>query len=197
MSRTVYFVTSNENKLNEARQILGDELSEAVQRIDIDSEEIQALYVRQVVEKKVMDAYNKARKRDPAIKEGSMFFVEDTGLYINAWNGFPGAHVKWVLKAKGPPGICSLVKDCPDKSAYAETCIGLYDGNELKIFTGRVDGKIVDTPRGQTKFGWDPAFQPDGYDQTFAEMGIAKKNEISMRRKAFLQLKEYLESIGD
>ena len=189
LSRTkmeIYFVTSNKNKLLEAQQILQTN----IQSIDIDTSEIQAIYPREVVEKKVMEAYMQ-------LKEKKTIFVEDTGLHIKVLKDYPGALVKWILKTTGPSGICRMMKDYKEREAYAVTCIGLYAGKEVKCFTGRVDGIIVNEPRGQTNFGWDPTFQPNGRDQTFAEMGLAEKNKISQRQKAFMQLKEYLDSKKD
>ena len=175
------FVTSNANKLREASAILGRDLSQC----DLDIREIQAIHVKDVVQEKAREAYLILKK--PVL-------VEDTGLYIERLGGFPGALIKWVLGSIGNEGICRLLKDGVDRSAYAETGLCLYNGKEFRTFFGRVDGKIVSAPRGATNFGWDPVFQPDGHNRTFAEMSAEEKNAISMRARAFAKLKEYLES---
>ena len=79
-----------------------------------------------------------------------------------------------------------------DKTAYA-LCIFAYGepGREVKLFVGRTDGRIVE-PRGPTDFGWDPCFQPDGFDQTYAEIDKNIKNTISHRYKAIDALRDYL-----
>ena len=66
------------------------------------------------------------------------------------------------------------------------------DGKQIKTFDGEINGRIVFPPRGNRDFQWDCVFQPEGHDQTFAEMG-EKKNLISMRKIAIEKLKEYLE----
>jgi non-canonical purine NTP pyrophosphatase (RdgB/HAM1 family) len=185
----IYFVTSNQNKLNEARQIL----QMNVQSINIDTPEIQAIATKDVVEQKVMEAYKQVQKP---------VFVEDTGLHIKAWYGLPGALIKWFIQPSKEvskqvciENICRMMKDFPEREAYAEACIGFYNGKEFKCFTGKVNGIIVDAPRGPMNFGWDPIFQPNGYNQTFAEMGPVEKNKISHRKLAFEEFKKYLDSL--
>lgn len=175
----ICFVTSNENKLREAEDILGLKLEQA----NIDVREIQSLDVEEVATEKAKEAYKIVKK--PVI-------VEDTGLYIESLNGFPGALIKWVMKSIGNEGICKMVEE--DRKALARTCVCFYDGSELKVFTGEIKGRISDRPRGESGFGWDAIFIPEGYEETFAELGMDVKNKISMRRIAFIKLKEYLES---
>lgn len=80
-----------------------------------------------------------------------------------------------------------------DKSAYALCTFAYSTGNPedpVKLFRGKTLGKIVD-PRGPRDFGWDPCFQPDNFDQTYAEMPKAMKNTISHRYKALRELADY------
>ena len=80
-----------------------------------------------------------------------------------------------------------------DKSAYALCTFAYSNGNPddpILVFKGRTDGKIVE-PRGPSNFGWDPCFQPDGFDQTYAEMNKEIKNTISHRYKALNALREH------
>lgn len=172
------FVTSNKGKLKEAREILGRKIVAA----GIDVEEIQALDVRDVVKDKAIRSYDLMRR--PVM-------VEDTGLYIKGLNGFPGALIKWALKTIGNKGLCEMLGS-KNRSAYSETAICLYDGKNAKIFTGRANGSISKSPKGNSGFGWDPIFIPDGRKQTYAEMGSAEKNRISGRSKALKKLKIYL-----
>lgn len=178
----MYFVTSNQNKLAEARGIIGGDID----RIDLDIPEIQAIDVSEVVEDKARKAYEQVHQ--PVL-------VEDTGLYINAWNGFPGALIRWVLKSVGNDGICKLLQNYQDRSAYAKTSVCFYDGSQFRTFDGRIEGIITDSPRGNQGFGWDPIFQPRGYNSTFAEMSEEEKNGISMRKEAFLKLKAYFDGV--
>jgi inosine triphosphate pyrophosphatase len=85
------------------------------------------------------------------------------------------------------------VQSFEDQTGFAQ-CIFAYCENkdsEPILFIGKTAGKIVE-PRGSRDFGWDPVFQPDGYEQTYAELDKSIKNEISHRAKAVAKLKEYL-----
>jgi len=171
------FATGNQNKLKEAREILGFE----IEQLDIDIEEIQEVDVRKVIEHKAKAAFDRV---------GAPVLVEDTSLNIEALNGFPGALIKWLLKAIGNEGICKILSVFPNKKARAVACVGVYDGENMIIGEGIIDGVIGELPRGENKFGWDPIFIPDGYQETFAEMMPEEKNKISMRRLALDDFKK-------
>lgn len=87
-----------------------------------------------------------------------------------------------------------MVQNFEDKTAYAQCIFAFCEGPDAEplIFTGRCQGQIV-APRGDNAFGWDPVFQPDGFDQTFAEMPAETKNTISHRCNALAIVKEFLE----
>ncbi len=178
------FVTGNENKLREASQILGFE----VKGIKIDAPEIQDIEVDNIIEYKARRAYEEVKK--PLI-------IEDTGLYFESMNGFPGALIKWVLKSIDNEGIIKLLNSMDNKRAYAKTSIGYFDGNKFYIFSGIVKGEICEEPNGENGFGWDKIFRPESYDKTFAEMTNEEKNSISMRKIAFEKLKEFLLSASN
>lgn len=176
------FVTQSQDKLAEAERILGQKLEHR----DIDLPEIQAIKVDDVVTFKVKLAY--AEVKQPVI-------VEDTGLHITAWNDLPGALIKWFLQSVGPVGICRMLHQFEDRSAWAKTLVATYDGkNNLVIFEGRVDGRIAEVPAGNGGFGWDTIFIPNGLDKTFGEMRPEEKDQISMRQQAFLAMKQYFAS---
>jgi XTP/dITP diphosphohydrolase len=177
----LYFITSNDDKLREANKILNGRLL----RLKLEIPEIQSLEVEDIIVDKAKKAYEMVHR--PVL-------VEDTGLYINKLKGYPGALVKWALETIGNEGICNLLRGQEDKSAYGKTVVCIYDGNLLKTFYGRIDGSITASPQGPGGFGWDRIFKPDGFDMTFAQMGEEKKNQISMRAKAFNLLKDYLET---
>jgi inosine triphosphate pyrophosphatase len=85
-----------------------------------------------------------------------------------------------------------MVEPFEDKTGYA-MCIIAYMNKDLekpKLFIGRTPGRIVE-PRGSRDFGWDPVFQPDGYDKTYAELDKEVKNTISHRFKAIDAMREY------
>ena len=113
---------------------------------------------------------------------GEGFFLEDSGLFVGALNGFPGPYSSYVHSTIGNEGILDLLINSRDRSAYFLSVICYYDG-EFKVFEGRVEGTIATECRGRSGFGFDPIFQPSGHDSTFAEMGDAK-NEFSHRRRS-------------
>lgn len=170
------FITSSKSKLAEVERLLGQPLTYA----NIPLDEIQNLALEPVVIHKAKQVY--AQVQRPVL-------VEDTGLAFAAWNGLPGALVKWFLSALGTEGLCRLLQGERNRSATASTLFAYYDGTLLRVFPGTVIGSIPHTPRGSGGFGWDPIFQPLGSERTFAEMSAEEKDQFSMRRLALEQLR--------
>jgi non-canonical purine NTP pyrophosphatase (RdgB/HAM1 family) len=164
-------VTGNAGKAREVERILGH----PVDRVVLDLPEIQSVDVEEVVAHKARAAWEAVRR--PVL-------VEDTGLYLAALDGLPGALVRWFVERVGAAGICALVPAGADRSATARTALGWCDGGDVRTFTGEVAGWVPEAPRGAGGFGWDSAFRPDGAPGTFAELGDADKDRHSMRRLA-------------
>jgi XTP/dITP diphosphohydrolase len=188
----ILFATNNKFKLNEARHILNI----PVEPINIDIEEIQDIEVDHIVQYKAWEAYKQVKQP---------VFVEDTGLYFNALNGFPGALIKWLMVTIGTNGslekgsrndnIIKLLSEFNDKSIFAKTSIGFaYSDSidEVAIISGVIEGKVPSQCRGRDGFGWDDIFIPEGYDKTFAELGLEEKNKVSMRKQALTRLDNFL-----
>lgn len=173
------FVTHSEGKLTEVERIVGQRLKHS----DIDLSEIQAVEVEDVVTSKAIEAFNKLRK--PVM-------IEDTGLYIESWNGLPGALIKWFVEYAQEPGICKMLNEFPNRRAWAKTIVATYDGNSRpKTFPGKVEGSIAYHPTGNKGFGWDKIFIPNGSEKTFGEMSGEEKDKYSMRRLAFEAVTNY------
>ena len=170
------FITSSEEKFDEVVRLLGRPLARAALALD----EIQELALAPVVAHKARSAYAQL---------GGPVLVEDTGLAFAAWNGLPGALVKWFLSSLGNEGICRLLQYESNRVAIATTVFGYYDGTLYRAFSGSVEGIITDFPRGTRGFGWDAIFQPVGSERTFAEMTPEEKDRFSMRRLAIEQLR--------
>uniref|UniRef100_A0A452YC47 Inosine triphosphate pyrophosphatase n=1 Tax=Aegilops tauschii subsp. strangulata TaxID=200361 RepID=A0A452YC47_AEGTS len=102
---------------------------------------------------------------------------------------------KWFLEKIGHEGLNNLLKAYEDKSAFAMCIFSLALGPEEEpiTFVGKTAGKIVPA-RGPADFGWDPVFQPDGFEQTYAEMPKSEKNQISHRGRALALVKEHFAS---
>ena len=174
----LYFATSNENKFREVRKILGMPIRQAHVKMD----ELQLWDIREVAVHKVKQAYDQLKRP---------VFVEDTALYINSLNRFPGAFITWVERTIGNKGLLKLLEDKEFRFAQARSVIAYCDGKELQVFVGVVKGKITEEERGGG-WGFDPIFIPADYKQTYGEMGERKKNEISHRRKAIEKFKKWL-----
>lgn len=174
---TLYFITGNKGKFEEAKSILGN-----IEQLDIELPEIQEIDARKIIRVKLLEALNH--------KKGE-FFVEDTSLYLDCLKGLPGPLIKWFLKTIGNEGLYKITEKLGNNRAEAKTIIGYAKDREIHFFEGSANGKIV-SPKG-TGFGWDPIFQPDGFSKTFGEMSKDEKNQISMRRMALNKLKDYLE----
>lgn len=171
-----FFATKNENKLREVNEILGRNL----EQISIELFEPQGVNVEEVVSEKAKDAFHKT---------GKFVLVEDTSLEFVAWNGLPGALIKWFLDNVGNEGILKMIVGETNRKAVAKTAVGFFDGNQSHVFIGEISGTIPETIRGTGGFGWDPIFVPDGYDKSFAEMTSVEKNAISMRKLALERMK--------
>lgn len=176
---SLYFITGNKGKLAEAKVIIPE-----IEGLDIDLPEIQGVAAHKIIEAKLKSAFE---------YQLGEFVVEDTSLYYEGLNGLPGPLVKWFLETVGTEGLYKLAKGFDTYEATAKTIVGYAkDPNSIQFFEGNIGGRVVE-PRGEQGFGFDPVFQPEGYNQTFAEMGQDEKNKISMRKAAFEKLKIYLE----
>lgn len=174
----LYFITGNKNKFAEVKAIIPE-----VEQLEIDLEEIQETDAQKIIQAKLREALKHHK--------GS-FIIEDTSLYLDCLGGLPGPLIKWFMQKLGVKGISAIAEKMKNNRAEAKTIIG-YAKNEKDIhfFEGSIKGEIV-KPSGETTFGWDPIFKPNGYDKTFQEMTKEEKNQISMRRIAVEKLKMFM-----
>lgn len=127
--------------------------------------------------------------------------ADDSGICVNALNGEPGIYsARYGGENLGYKEKMQLIldklKDKDDRSAYFITsAVCVLDDNYYIALEGRVNGKIIESPRGFDGFGYDPIFQPDGYNVTYAEMSLEEKNSMSHRALAMNKMKEILYSI--
>ncbi|KAH3850473.1 inosine triphosphate pyrophosphatase-like [Dreissena polymorpha] len=184
VKKPIVIVTGNKNKLSEFKQMLGDDFPCEVVSQDVDLPEYQG--------EPEDIARSKCELAAQTIKGPCL--TEDTSLCFNALGGMPGPYIKWFLKPLGPAGLHKMLTGFEDKTAEA-VCIFAYSSGEpnsdIQLFVGRTTGTIVE-PRGPTNFGWDPCFQPDGFDQTYAEISKDQKNTISHRGKAMQAFKDFI-----
>jgi non-canonical purine NTP pyrophosphatase (RdgB/HAM1 family) len=105
----------------------------------------------------------------------------------------PGTLIKFFLESVGNEGLPKLLLGYDNKAATAETCFALCDENGVYLFKGARKGRVSDFPRGETDFGWNPVFIPEGAELTWAEMDLDQQAKTSMRRLAIEKLQAYLE----
>lgn len=124
-------------------------------------------------------------------------FADDTGLEVEALDNAPGVYsARYAGEQKNSAdNVAKLLKELEGKEnrkARFRTVIALILDGKRYIFEGKIEGAIIESPRGTSGFGYDPVFMPDGYDKTFAELTLADKNEISHRARAVQQLALFL-----
>ena len=190
MKRKLVFATNNAHKLEEVREVVKDKF-EIVSLKDIGCNEDIAETGTTLIENALI------KVRYVKEKYGYDCFGDDTGLEVEALNGAPGvfsaryagdghdakANMKKLLK--------ELDGETDRKSCFRTVIALILDGKE-SLFEGRIDGDILTEEHGTTGFGYDPVFRPSGYTQTFAELGMEVKNEISHRALAVKKLCDFL-----
>ena len=125
-------------------------------------------------------------------------FADDTGLEVEALGGAPGVYSSRYAGGEGHDSEANMKKLLKELSgetnrkAQFRTAICLIEGGEEHLFEGVVKGEIIEEKRGNSGFGYDPVFVPEGLSQTFAELGAEIKNQISHRARAVQCLCEYL-----
>lgn len=187
------FATNNHHKLEEARYILNP-FAQIVSLEDIG--------FNQDVEETGDTFHENALLKANAVFEfsGKPCFADDSGLCVNALFGAPGIYSARYANPVGPVDhsanntkLLDALKNESDRSAYFVTVISAVGfSSEPLYFTGEVHGTISETISGKQGFGYDPLFIPNGYENTFAELGESIKNQISHRSIALHALKEHL-----
>ena len=199
----IILATNNEHKLSEIRSIFDKDIEVLSMKdvgIDTDIEEngetifensrIKAVYVTTELKKKNFPfPYT--------------VISDDTGLMVEALNGEPGVYSARYAGGEGHDSEANMqlllkkLNGCENRKAHFSTIITLIEEkasflSHMMFFEGRVNGTILTEKHGTEGFGYDPIFQPDGYDCSFAEMGIDLKNKISHRAIAIGKVAEYL-----
>ena len=176
--------THNKGKAREISALLSPYVSSFLTAGDLDlpePEETGSTFVENAI----------LKAQAAAQASGRVCLADDSGLAVNALNGDPGIYsARWGGEAKdfnlAMQKVQDALGDVEDRSAYfvCVLALGWPDGH-CEVFEGRVHGNIIWPMRGDTGFGYDPIFQPKGYDVTFAEMDSAEKQSISHRANAF------------
>lgn len=198
----IVFATNNQHKLQEIRDILGNEFEIVSLKdigCDVDIPETGNTLEENAMQKAqyVYDHYNLS------------CFADDTGLEVEALNGEPGVHSARYAEGTDHDSEANMAKllrnleGKDNRKARFRTVIALIQKQDVcpcgctsikKVnrFEGIVDGSIATEKHGTAGFGYDPIFIPEGYDKSFAELGESIKNGISHRARAVAKLAEYL-----
>lgn len=176
-------MSSNEHKIAEVRRILDPE---GVQIIAVSQkiQELQTEDVHSLVKDKLIKAFGSI---------GRPLFVEHTGLYLSGLNGLPAGLTQIFWDQLRADRFASLVAGLGDAKVTAKTVLGYCDGHKMHLFEGAIEGRVPIKPAGPIDFQWDCVFMPNGWNQTFAEMGPAK-DDISMRRIALDKFAAHLKT---
>ena len=165
----LFFVSSNENKFQEAERILSN-LGVKINFSKTTLEEIQSSSLSEIAEQKVISAYELVQK--PVI-------IEDDGLFIDSLNGFPGPYSSYVYDTIGNKGIMNLLENSEFRDAEFVSIIAYLDDNDgVKLFESSIPGKISSVIE-KGGWGYDPIFIPEKQNKTYAE--LADKNNLSHR----------------
>lgn len=192
--KKIVFATNNQHKLDEVKKIT-EGLTEIVSLSEINCFDD----IPETADTLEGNALQKARY----VKEKFGFdcFADDTGLEVEALNNAPGVYS---ARYAGPDHnsesnmklLLKNMEGVTNRNARFRTVIALLmDGKEY-LFDGIVEGVIIDEKRGNSGFGYDPVFVPNGYNETFAQLGSDIKNNISHRAKAVLKLHDFLSKLN-
>jgi XTP/dITP diphosphohydrolase len=184
------FATNNSNKLKEIQHKLGNQI-ELLGLKDIGCDEDipeTATTLEGNALQKAMYVYEKF---------GYNCFADDTGLEIDALNGEPGVYsARYAGEAKDAQAnmdkVIEKLENRANRNARFRTVIALIINGKQTLMDGEIKGTILPKKRGLEGFGYDPIFQPEGYEQSFAEMDLNEKNKISHRARAVEKLVAFL-----
>lgn len=184
------FATNNLNKLKEVQKMLPNFI-ELLSLKDINCfDEIEETAT-------TLEGNAKIKANYISKKFGYNCFADDTGLEVEAINGEPGVYS---ARYAGEPAnsennmvkLLDALKKETNKKAHFRTSICLNLNDEQFLFDGICQGTILDKKHGETGFGYDPIFKPEGFNQSFAEMTSEEKNKISHRGLAIQKLVAFL-----
>lgn len=188
------FATNNAHKLREVQQVVGERftllsLKECGVEGDIPENE------------PTLEGNALQKARYIFNQTGLDCFADDTGLEVDALGGEPGVRSARYATEQGHDDSANMalllerMEGKEERGAQFRTALALIISGKEYLFEGIVRGKILSEPRGEGGFGYDPVFEPEGYEESFAQMSAEQKNSISHRGRAVRQLAEFLSRI--
>lgn len=183
MMKKVTFITGNSKKA----EYLSNYLGFPVEHKKLVFDEIQSLDLKKIVEHKVRQAYQIIKK--PVL-------VEDVSLEFEALGGLPGPFIRFFIERMKLEKICSML-DGKSRKAVGRCIYGYYDGKILKLFEGKLDGRIAEKPRGDRCYGFDSILIPKGYGVTRASLyGSEDDKKTYLKLKPFAKVKKFLAGLS-
>jgi len=187
------FASNNKNKINEIQQLLPN---------SIEILSLEAIGCHEEIPETADTIEGNAILKANYVsqKYGYDCFADDTGLEVEALNGEPGVYsARYAGEQRNAEDNMNLLLDNlvkkNNRTAQFKTVIALNINGKQQLFTGIAKGKITTEKSGNQGFGYDPIFQPEGYQETFADLSLETKNQISHRGKATQLLISYLNEI--
>jgi XTP/dITP diphosphohydrolase len=181
MDLEVYFITSNMHKFEEISNFINNKIiirKAVYPLIEIQDEDIEKVAMNKLLLSNLPYDYA---------------FVEDSGLFIKALDGFPGVFSAYTFKTIGLEGIIKLMEGINNRLATFVSVIAFKQKEKILVFRGEVNGTISFDIRGSNNFGFDPIFIPENNKKTFGEMNMEEKSQYSHRITA---CKKFLEYVG-
>lgn len=188
----IVFASNNQNKIKEIQLLIGDQF-EILSLKDINCD-VDIPETASTIEGNAILKANYVTKN-----YGYPCFADDSGLEVDYLNGAPGVHsARYAGEEKDDnknmEKLLVELSNRTNRKANFKTVIALNINNKQHLFTGIINGEIINDRRGTQGFGYDPIFIPKGYTTTFAEMSMEEKSTISHRGKAVKQLIEFLKN---
>lgn len=186
----ILLASQNEHKIKEFKSIFKDTPITLISLKDLkDADEVEETELTFIKNALIKAKYFAKKYHIPAISD-------DSGLCVHALGGKPGVHSKRYANGNDYDNnikLLNALKDVEDRRAYFYAAIVIYFPDcTYKVYEGEVHGTIGHELKQIDAFGYDPIFYPDGYNQTFADLGPMIKNEISHRGLALKKVKEDL-----
>lgn len=188
--KEIIFASGNRNKVEEVQSMLGDRYTvKGLKEIGIEDDIPETAAT--------LEGNASIKSHFVFSKFGCDCFSDDTGLEVEVLSGEPGVKsARYAGEGKDSNDNMTLLlqnmKGKTNRKARFRTVVSLIQNGEEYLFDGEVTGTIRETRSGNEGFGYDPLFQPDGYDITFAQMSMEEKNKLSHRARAIGKLVDFL-----